>query len=249
MQLSVNRKLTVTRWIGQETVRVSSSRVSTRGVAYEKASEGAEKSCRVRRRKRGLRKGKKRSRVGKTRSNAPLPPPDSGPSNRMFRMTLRAFDWAEGRAKVVANHIGVLQFGAPVSAYIRQRYDTEKSTVKRVAGEACASHLFGSGLRFFLEKHGKLVPRSRPGARYVLKDMLETRQIDVRGDRVENKRPVREYPPPSAHWSDARAVMASRSGIPRICRHCGNVHVPGTVCTSGRLPVQRRAPRRRGRGR
>jgi hypothetical protein len=62
------------------------SRVCARGEAFrgwsgKKAVEGVEKSCSTgcksrRRRVRGQRKGSKRSRVGKTRSNSPLPAPE-----------------------------------------------------------------------------------------------------------------------------------------------------------------------------
>jgi hypothetical protein len=83
-----NRKLCTTRWIGQLTVRVGISRVNDRGCAYVKAGEGAEKSCLAkRRRKRGLRHGKRRSRGGKPRRSAKVPAPRT--ENGSVRANLR----------------------------------------------------------------------------------------------------------------------------------------------------------------
>jgi hypothetical protein len=95
MQLSVNRKLTATRWIGNTTVGV------VRFVGYEslheKASEGAEKSSRKRKRRRGQRRGRIRSRGRHPRSNHPSPAPaDKEPSVRKIDLHLRACDhWYE----------------------------------------------------------------------------------------------------------------------------------------------------------
>jgi len=77
-----NRKLCTTRWIGQMTVRVIISRVNDRGCAYVKAGKGAERSSsRSRRRKRGLRHGKRRSRGGKPRRSVKMPATDSKDSS------------------------------------------------------------------------------------------------------------------------------------------------------------------------
>lgn len=66
MQTCVNRKLSVTRWMNATTVRVV--------VSKAKAGKRAERSRRVRRRKRGQRVGRSRSRGGKPRlSCAPDP--------------------------------------------------------------------------------------------------------------------------------------------------------------------------------
>lgn len=93
LRTAVNRKSCATRWIGQEVVRISLSRVSARGVAYVKASEGVEKSCpRKGRRKRGLRKGKRRARRQTSPHNLFLPAPDSkGEGLRVFLHRERMF--------------------------------------------------------------------------------------------------------------------------------------------------------------
>lgn len=75
LHTGVNRKLCVTRWIGQTVVEIVIARRSVRGCAYEKASEGVEKSCVATRRKRGLRRGKSRSRGDKPRRSPSLRPP------------------------------------------------------------------------------------------------------------------------------------------------------------------------------
>lgn len=60
-----------------------------------KASEGAEKSCYTKRRKRGLRKGKRRSRVCQTRRTASRPATSSkSPSARKVNHVGRKFVWA-----------------------------------------------------------------------------------------------------------------------------------------------------------
>lgn len=62
-------------------MRVWISRVSPRVIPYSKASEGVEKSLPKGRRKRGLRKGKSRSREGKSRRSTPITAPDSKKSS------------------------------------------------------------------------------------------------------------------------------------------------------------------------
>jgi len=73
----VNKKFESTRWIGQWTVRVQAFewQLLERRV-YVKAGKGAEKSFPAKgRRKRGLRKGRRRSRGGKPRRSGPPPAP------------------------------------------------------------------------------------------------------------------------------------------------------------------------------
>jgi len=67
----------------------------TRPAVPKKASERAEKSCRHRRRKRGLRKGKVRSRVCHTRRSLPQPATSSKTqSPRLVNHRGRKFIWA-----------------------------------------------------------------------------------------------------------------------------------------------------------
>lgn len=94
LQLGVNRKLTVLRWIGCATVGVVNT-TSTR----LKAKEGAERSC-VKRRKRGQRRGKRRSRGCHPRRSVPAPARTSKqPTTRTINRLLRAYDHWDMRAK------------------------------------------------------------------------------------------------------------------------------------------------------
>jgi hypothetical protein len=98
LQLGVSRKLTVFRWIGSVTVGVMNTSVRTNARENRsKAKEGAEKSCRLRRRWRGQRKGKQRSRGRHPRSRAPIPTqPAKERSERTMMRHLRACDhWWE----------------------------------------------------------------------------------------------------------------------------------------------------------
>jgi len=56
-----------------------------------KASEGVEKSCRTRRRKRGLRVGKDRSRGGKPRRSPPIRPPNPKPPSEPSKHFTRCY--------------------------------------------------------------------------------------------------------------------------------------------------------------
>jgi hypothetical protein len=94
------------RWIVEGPVRGSSFRTRVNwypSVPYLKATEGAEKSCRPRRRKRGLRVGKSRSRVGKTRPILPHPTPDFDDDlrRRVLQRSVREDLWASARAKTI----------------------------------------------------------------------------------------------------------------------------------------------------
>lgn len=89
----VNRKSTAIRWIGQETVRVSTSRVHNRGGAYSKADKGFEKTCTNVRRKRGLRRGKSRSRGGKPPLIGALRPSIPKGNSRLVNHSGRKLIW------------------------------------------------------------------------------------------------------------------------------------------------------------
>jgi len=101
--LGATPKATRVWWIGQVTVRVMSpcKKEGTRTVR-EKAHYGAEKSCQTRRRKRGLRKGKVRSRGVQPRRSLPPRQPLTKPlSSRAVNHAGRKFIWAQkARAKL-----------------------------------------------------------------------------------------------------------------------------------------------------
>jgi len=117
LQLAVNRKSTVSWWIGCATVRVVIRVAPTR--RQEKGPKGPS----VRRRLRGQRKGRVRSRVRHTRSSAhfpPLkvtPPPDSYVSRRALRIGGRPLIWAQMAASRFHKSCG--------RSFARARYDRE----------------------------------------------------------------------------------------------------------------------------
>jgi hypothetical protein len=84
--LGANKNINTFRWIGGVTGRVTAKVVlRNQGFLYEKAEKGVEKSCTgTVRRKRGLRKGKARSRGGKPRCIVARPTHESKePSRRV----------------------------------------------------------------------------------------------------------------------------------------------------------------------
>jgi len=94
LQTSVSRKLSVTRWISGVTVGVIN--MSIRINAHDqsaKASEGAEKSFRLRRSRRGQRVGKSRSRGRQPRSPQNHPAPLGRKGDRLVRHSGRKLIW------------------------------------------------------------------------------------------------------------------------------------------------------------
>jgi len=93
--LGATQKATRLRWIGQFTVRVMGvSQVTSTRPVREKSQHGAEKSRLTRRRKRGLRKGKVRSRVRQTRRSLPNRQPiPKTPSLRLVNHRRRTERW------------------------------------------------------------------------------------------------------------------------------------------------------------
>jgi hypothetical protein len=96
LHLSVKRKASAIRWMGQWTVQVQVDvgKRTTRPVS-KKADKGAEKSRAHTRRKRGLRKGHVRSRVCQTRRS--IVPPATSPKTQSARLVNhrgRKFIWA-----------------------------------------------------------------------------------------------------------------------------------------------------------
>jgi len=107
LQLGVSRKSTATWWIGQLTVRVRLGIQRSVPSDREKAGKGAERSCRIRR-KRGGHRGKRcRSRGGKPCRSVELRTPTSK-GVRNERRQLRERSWQLKRAdhleKMIRSH-------------------------------------------------------------------------------------------------------------------------------------------------
>jgi len=98
LHLGANPKASAVRWWGQWIVRIQvcTRLTSTRHVLQSTSRERAEKSCRTRRRLRGLRKGKRRSRVCQTRRSArpARQPQPTSISSRKVNHQGRKFLWA-----------------------------------------------------------------------------------------------------------------------------------------------------------
>jgi hypothetical protein len=225
-QMGVNRKTSVTRWIGKNTVRVLFSVVTDRGCSYSKASEGVEKSLRpARRRKRGLRHGKTRSRVGKTRrTKSHAAPVDKKVSDRHVVRHLRMNDhwWDRGdafekRIKSAKKENLVTCRGLPGTRYLvwKSRWLALSSRVPRVV----RLDVFGPTFSYYLEKHLKLILAGGPSARRVLNDLLETRRINDSLDRIE---PVRahKYTVTCSWCREAWSSPGRSSRCPSCSRMC-----------------------------
>lgn len=92
LMLGANRKVTSIRWIGSVTGWVTTSELGhSRSQTYVKANNGVEKSFLPKKRKRGLRRGKRRSRGGKPRSNVRPAAPESKTRVRVERHRERLF--------------------------------------------------------------------------------------------------------------------------------------------------------------
>jgi hypothetical protein len=106
-----SRKGICYRWSEKLTLRVG-ARMGNQRTCHlaEKAVDGAEKSCHHRRRKRGLRRGKSRSRG---RQPPPiLPPPatsSKSPSTWAVNHTGRKFIWAQIRRNILAKECKALE--------------------------------------------------------------------------------------------------------------------------------------------
>lgn len=195
--LSANRKLTACRWIGGTTVGVVEiSNVSRRSCPYRKATDGAEKSYpKKRKRVRGLRKGKRRSRVGKTRSNcnlSTLKPKDRSP--RVLLHSERTFTAARKDQEYL--------FGLAGTAW-RKGYlsDTSKDRIRstwRLVVSKYPPHvsrmLFGTSTKNFLDT--------------IKPDPRETRCVGSPGAPLLPPRPGVKAPlAPSYHTGMDRSVV------------------------------------------
>jgi hypothetical protein len=108
LALGENRKSGSIRWIGGVSVGEMRMMIgNSHSFHYLKADEGAEKSFRKRRR-RGSRRGKKRSRVGKTRSNSNLQRPDPPKSVRKSKRVAREQSWCDRRSSTLFDKLSTI---------------------------------------------------------------------------------------------------------------------------------------------
>lgn len=206
LQLGVNRKLTVVRWIGCATVGVVNT-TSTR----LKANEGAEKSC-SKRRKRGQRKGSVRSRGCHPRRTPPVPAPVSDqPTSRTIARILRTYDHWGKRAKQFetlfsrTSHLGLFDRSSTSYPAWRTRWRTLFRRIEESTNKVFATAKLQTSFLEWLVWVGKVnipvrdVRNKQTGVRNLFDFVEEIRPIDL-GPPRDRKRPI--------------AKKLGRSGVP-----------------------------------
>lgn len=227
LQLGVNRKSTVTRWIGCLVVRITCNRA--------KASEGAEKSCRVRRKSRGQRRGKRRARGCHPRDPQPTARSANDPTDRRINNHLRAVDWAQDRVDQFGK---LMRSSKLVGLWSGSRYTSlqpERYSVWKLRWLALRNHIttygeavrsvsgIGSSFSFFLEQRFGILLSARElmlpvRARAVLLDMAAG--LEIRNNFLS----VRNRPDGDPHrytvhcnWCRTAWGSSSRSSRCQVC--------------------------------
>jgi len=206
LQLGVNRKLTVVRWIGCATVGVVNT-TSTR----LKANEGAEKSC-CKRRKRGQRKGKARSRGCHPRRSPPPPAPVSNqPTARIIARTLRTYEHWGKRAKQFetlfgnTSHLGLFESSGTSYSAWRTRWRTLFRRIEETTNRVFATAKLQTSFLEWLVWVGKVkiperdVRKKQTGFQNLFDLVEEIRPLDLGTPRDKKRLVVKK---------------AGRSGVP-----------------------------------
>jgi len=158
--LGANRKLRTFRWIGQRVVEIRISRVSRRGcVDRSKAVEGAEKSCRRRRKARGLRRGKLRARGRHPRDPDPPAPGPENVADRTFARRLRAIDYWYDRVQQFRKLLGQARLvflsperdGGRYAAW-KTRWEALSSRIRPFGEEVVWCSRIGPSFDYYLEQ-------------------------------------------------------------------------------------------------
>jgi hypothetical protein len=189
MQLCVNRKLTAVRWMGSMTVGVI-CRSGNNPTAQLKANERAERSLLVRKRRRGRRKGKKRSRGCHPRSNSPLPTRNvNEPSNRVLTSHLRACDYWYDKVEYFGklfkrSKIYTDRKVSDMAVYRvwKTRWKSLHNHINRCGEGVMWCSRIGSSFSYYLEQQFGIILDRREQlipvtARSVLSDWAESRRI------------------------------------------------------------------------
>jgi len=240
LHTGVNRKLCGTRWIGQWTVRVRISRVSERGCAYEKAGKGVERSCRSRRKARGLRRGKRRTRGGKPRDPKPPLALKPAPGARKFNRVLHVQRWMSRGANSLEEAIRfshtTIDFSP--SGGFHQRWIASHRRAVEVGGRIPASHAWSRSFRLFCEERKLAPPRSGLASLADLVDLLRPMPSGFEIDRTRPRTqpsivdpnvpsPRRQRDPEYARRKEAKLPPTrcpkcpKKFGNGRKCKECG----------------------------
>jgi hypothetical protein len=191
-----------------------------------KATEGAEKSCRTRRRVRGLRKGKTRSREGKSRSN--WIPPANVPNNpgRCVKHKVRMLDFHAKVAKSVVKRFEVLvEKGKlnPKSGQGWHKYEAQWDRIHKWAlrDKLSADSCFGFSFVDFLENRVGVFVKSRAGVTNSDDSFLALMQssgLKPRNKHVEIDRRERK----KVDSSSRGPITIRRGAETKFCRGCGD---------------------------
>jgi len=245
LALGVDRKSECIRWIGSVTVRVAIKCVNPRAcVSRSKADKGAERSCPSRRRRRGLRRGKCRSRGRQPREPLPHAPRSKSVSGRAITRVCRQMDFWHGRVSQLVNLAskadrGILSTDRKFDRRINEehrrwenRWLTLFDRIPRGIREATG---IGSSYSFFIAQHFKIdyAPVSD------LREML---------DHLEEDRRVRDFKPllnkSSERRRDKRCGWCSLDfTTPAVVSACPQCRRP--IASTESVKPRRRAPARR----
>lgn len=184
-----------------------------------------------RRRRRGLRRGKSRSRGRQPRSNSKPPRQPSsemlwGP--RRIRTHCRAFDYHELRLPPLKKRVGswierrsdgvIYDLSERFFWALRLWQHTHRSVSSRFCRDA-ADHIFGSSFPFFLEKHFGVVRISGPHNTDFTRSESAQRVLLRWREDLRARARLRALPKPSP--GRKRPAKVLRRGTRYVCEYCG----------------------------
>lgn len=194
-------------------------------VSKMKVGYGIERSCTTRRRKRGLRVGKRRSRGGKPRrSVATRPPPSNECGERPIKRACREFDFWESKLTDVVrickeralpgDWFNTRGEPTPFALFVQRRLTAVNRGIKR--SSKAAHPLMVPSLSFLVEKHLRLTWPGTESAFSVLSQLRPSERLAM----------ARTYAELDLR---SQGVWVRRPGS--VCRHCGGVqHWIWEVC-------------------
>lgn len=205
----------------------------TRPTRQRKREKGLKSpsGLRARKRRRGLRKGKKRSRGRQPRSNSfpsqqPSPPPLWGP--RRIRTHCRAFDYHELRLPPLKRRVGswIEQRSDGVIYDLSERFfwalrlwQHNHSAVSSRFCKDAADHILGSSFPFFLEKWFGIQRISGPKNTLFKRGESAQRVLLRWRDDLRARARLRALPKPSP--GRKRPAKVLRRGTRYVCEYCG----------------------------
>lgn len=245
LALGANKKIKAYSAENQLTVGVMRLGLGNQFRGSGKASKGVEKSFRPRRRKRGLRRGRFRSR-GRHPRGSSTPANVSTHHNRVVRHHIRMADWASAVASTIRSKVldlrddeySSVQSRGSVYGRLLRSYRAAKGRVARRANSALADSVLGLNLVDYLESGGmRIWPRPlrdgfTPTRDQGVSSLLQLLRGNLHVTDVETnrRRPVR----PRLNGRTRRGEVRRPMGP--FCVRCGEVREAtsphGRVCVS-----------------